>query len=97
MLSWCTRTSLVPLENELGEGRRDGQISKVVQANDWNRNEMDDGLFSSCGDIYNHSFAVMTYSNEEIKGSQPLLVHPLAGLKNKNCLIQCLQIGCLRG
>lgn len=28
LLSWCPGTSLVPLENELGEGRIEGRILK---------------------------------------------------------------------
>lgn len=62
----------------MGEGSIEGQNLKVVQANWLNEDEIENGLLCSCGDVHHPSMAVVTYPGEEVKGREPLDVHPLA-------------------
>jgi hypothetical protein len=43
--------------------------------------EIENGFF--CGDVNQHSMAVVIYYGEEVKGSEPLTVHPLAVVEEK--------------
>jgi hypothetical protein len=69
---------LVPLEIEVGEGCKESQNLKVKQANNLNGDEFENGLFSSCGDVNHPSMAMVTCPYEEVKKSEPMMVHPLA-------------------
>jgi hypothetical protein len=54
-----------------------------VQAYYLKRDEIDNSLFFLCGDVNNPSLAVVTYLGEEVKGSESLIVHPLAVIEEK--------------
>lgn len=59
------------------EGRTEGQNLMVVRENYLNGDELENGLSSSCGSVNHPSMAVVTYSGEEVKESELLIVHPL--------------------
>lgn len=62
----------------MGEGCKESQNLKVEQANYLNGDEFENGLFSSFGDVSHPSMAKVTYPDEEVKESEPMIVHPLA-------------------
>lgn len=71
-------TSLPLLEYGVGAGRKMGQEIQVVQATSLDGVEDGSSLFSSCGGPKSSSMAVVPYPGEELKESEPLVVHPLA-------------------
>jgi hypothetical protein len=72
-LNWFSGTSLVPSENEVGEGSIKGHNLEVAWANYLDRDEIENGMFSSCGDVIHHPMVVVPYHCEEVKGSEPLI------------------------
>ncbi len=48
-----------------------------MQAYESNGDELNNGVFALCGDMNNPSLAVVNVLGEEVKESEPLLVHPL--------------------
>lgn len=68
--------------NGLGEVIFEDQNLKGVRANCLHEDEIaiENGLLSS-GDVPHSSLDVVTYSDEEIKGSEPLNVHPFVVVK----------------
>jgi hypothetical protein len=89
-LNFCVGNPLVPLEKGVGEGSMEGQNLNLVWANGLKGDEIENGMSSSCGDENHSSMDVVTYPVKEVKGSEPLIVHPLAIGEHKECLIRYL-------
>lgn len=66
-MSWSPGTSMVPLANELGEGRLEGSTSKEVH-------EMN----LSGKEISHSSLAVVAMPDKEVKENETLVVNPIA-------------------
>lgn len=91
--------ALLPLSNELGEGRIEGQILKEVQAYESIGVESNNNLFALCGDMNNRPLVVVNVllvvvnvPGKEVKESEPITFHLLADLlwlKNKVSHIRC--------
>lgn len=62
----------------MGAGRKTDQEFQVVRATSLDKVEGGSSLFSSCGGAKSSSMAVVLYLGEELKESEPLVVHPLA-------------------
>lgn len=69
--------ALLPLSNELGEGRIEDQILKEVQAYESKRVESNNYLFAFCGDMNNSPLVVMNVPGNEVKESEPITFHVL--------------------
>lgn len=84
--------ALLPLSNELGEGRIEGQILKKVQAYESIGVESNNNLFALCGDMNNRPLVVVNVLVKEVKESEPITFHLLADLlwlKSKVSHIRC--------
>lgn len=66
-----------PLDKGVGEGSIEGQNLNLAWENGLKGDGIENGMPSSCGDENHPSTDVVTYPGEEVKGSEPLIVHPL--------------------
>jgi len=61
-----------------GRWRGGGKFSQEMQDYELNGFDLNNELIRLCGDMNNQSLAVVNVVGEELAGSEPLSIHPLA-------------------
>lgn len=80
-LGCFSRTTIVPLKNGVGDCSKEDQELQIVRASSLEGGEIGTSLLTSCRDAKHSYMEVVPYSAQGLKENEPLMVHPLAIIK----------------